>query len=277
MEDEIVRLNNIIDKYRFKIGVHVIGEEKDFEEFNEFQIQQRERTLNSLKEGRTNEVLNERIKEFSKFTGLASNDRKRLIKAATRVIIENLVPHRLRFIFNISENTKNATFEDIKKLYSCDLKRFKIDSKDPKYDDYDRLHYFTKMDPKIHAVCKERCERFRNFKMKFKNLVHDLIKIRNRIFNVQADFSQSDHPAKVGLTPENIIKFFEISKKMENDKKHDIFNTWDVTRTKEAFTMGEDFTIEEENMELSDIEESINLSSSQDEKYRFCSQKYDIL
>ena len=37
LEQEIVRLNNMVDKYRFKIGVHVIGEEKDFGEYNELQ------------------------------------------------------------------------------------------------------------------------------------------------------------------------------------------------------------------------------------------------
>ena len=76
MEQEIVRLNNIIDKYKFKIGLHVIGGEKDFGEFNELQECQRQTTIKSLKEGKSKEELQKNIREFAKVSGTASYDRK---------------------------------------------------------------------------------------------------------------------------------------------------------------------------------------------------------
>lgn len=117
LEDEIVRLNNLIDKYRFKIGVHVIGEEKDFKEYNELQEFRRQHAIKSLEEGRDKDTLQRNIKEFSRFAGIAANDRKKLIKAAIRVIIDNLVPNRMRILLNLLDIETNPTLEELKKLY----------------------------------------------------------------------------------------------------------------------------------------------------------------
>jgi len=63
LEMEIIRLNKIIDKYKFKIGIRMIGQQKDFEEFNEFQEKQRQNTIKSLEESKDKEVLEKEYRE----------------------------------------------------------------------------------------------------------------------------------------------------------------------------------------------------------------------
>ena len=51
-----------------------------------------------------------------------------------------------------------------------------------------------------------------------------------------------------------MIKFFECTKKMEHEKKYDIFNTWAIKRVKESAGVGEDGRIDEDEVDLSDID-----------------------
>lgn len=47
LEGEIVRLNNQIDKYKYKLNIVVIGEEKDFGEYTELQEYRRQHAIKS--------------------------------------------------------------------------------------------------------------------------------------------------------------------------------------------------------------------------------------
>mmetsp|Transcript_30995 Transcript_30995/g.27419 ORF Transcript_30995/g.27419 Transcript_30995/m.27419 type:complete len:170 (+) Transcript_30995:465-974(+) len=169
MEQEIVRLNDIVDKYRFKIGVHVIGEERDFKEFTELQEEKRKKTIKSLEDGRDRAELRKNIKDFSKFSSFASIDRRNLIKSAMRVIIENLVPARLRVLFKLIDTPTRPSLEDIKKLFKCDPKRFQIEVKDPKFDEIDKLHYKMNMNPETHFKGRQKKFNFMNTKIALQN------------------------------------------------------------------------------------------------------------
>lgn len=168
----------------------VIGEEKDFGEFNELQEYSRQNTIRSLEEGRDKEELKKNIHAFGKFAGLASNDRRRLIKAAIRVVIDNLVPNRLRVLFNLVNKKSTASLQDIKKLFRMDKQRFEVEVKDPKFNELDRLHYYMGMDPEVHYQIQQDVGKFRYFKEGFQKCIHDLIKARNRILNLQLNFKK---------------------------------------------------------------------------------------
>ena len=42
---------------------------------------------------------------------------------------------------------------------------------------------------------------------RFKGLVHDLIRTRNRIIRLQFEWGRNDNPREFGITPENLLKF----------------------------------------------------------------------
>lgn len=60
-----------------------------------------------------------------------------------------------------------------------------------------------------------------------------------------------DDPDKLGLTPENVIKFYELTKKMEQDEDYDVFNTWNIKRG-EPTNDSEPQEIDEDVVEISD-------------------------
>ena len=161
--------------------------------YSEAQEIRRKETIKSLEEGRREDELKHKIKKFGHMTGLACNDRQRLIKAAIRVIIDNIVPGRLRVLFNIVSNATNyASLEDIKKLFKMDEKDFELESKNIKYCDIDRLHYYTKVDPNLHYKFKtnENFKSLLDFKHEFETCIHTIIKTRNKIFNLQHKFKE---------------------------------------------------------------------------------------
>jgi predicted RNase H-like nuclease (RuvC/YqgF family) len=89
LEKQITNLSSQIDKYKYKLNIAAIGEERDFGEYNELQEYRRQTTIKSLEEGKDEKELKKNIADFAKFAGLASSDRQKLIKAAIRVVIDN--------------------------------------------------------------------------------------------------------------------------------------------------------------------------------------------
>lgn len=79
-------------------------------------------------------------------------------------------------------------------------------------------------------------------------------------------FRRFDNPKELGLKPADVIRFYEQTKKIENDEKYDIFNTWNIKRSKESKFLANVESIDEDNIELSDIE--IDNSSEEDDIFQ---------
>ena len=55
-----------------------------------------------------------KLNNLSRAAGSAGEDRQKIIKAAFKTIIDNIVPRRLKVLFNIVKEESNATFDDYK-------------------------------------------------------------------------------------------------------------------------------------------------------------------
>lgn len=190
LEGEIVRLNNQIDKYRHKLNIVVIGEEKDFGEYTELQECRRQNAIKSLEEGRDKEELKKNISDFAKFAGCVSNDRQRLIKAAFRVVIDNLVPNRVRVLLNLTNVQNELDLAAVKRLFRMNKQQFEVEMKDPRYCEIDRLHYYMGLDAEAHYKVRKTCKEFDAIKRGFEKCIHTLIKTRNKILNLQMRFKK---------------------------------------------------------------------------------------
>ena len=84
-------------------------------------------------------------------SGCISENRQKLIKSAVKVIIENIVPSRVRVLLSMSEEELAASEIDIQRLFKMSQQDFELESKKPLYTDYDRLHYKMRLDPKVHV------------------------------------------------------------------------------------------------------------------------------
>ena len=104
------------------------------------------------------------------------------------------------------------------KLFNMPQKKFQIEIKDPKYNQIDIMHYYTRVEPRLYHKMKLLNDKNRYYHQKFKEQVHNLVRIRNSILNLQIDYKENDKPEEVGLLPTNIAKFIEYTKKLEQDK-----------------------------------------------------------
>ena len=131
-----------------------IGDEKDFGEFKIVEEFGRKDLMNSLNNGVNPLCLQSKIDELSQSAGSAGRDRQKLIKAAFKVIVENIIPERVRILFNISKDESKATYDDYKRLSSMNQKNFEIENKDSIYSEIDRFHYHTQVDPRLFGKMK---------------------------------------------------------------------------------------------------------------------------
>lgn len=63
-------------------------------------------------------------------------------------------------------------------------------------------------------------------------LIHELVRLRNRILKLQQEWKLNDNPFEMGLTHENIIKLIDFAKANEQLPEHNIYNTWEIPRRK---------------------------------------------
>lgn len=143
-----------------------------------------------LEQGRDKEELKKNIRDFAKFAGWVSNDRQRLIKAAIRVVIDNLVPNRVRVLLNLTDVKNDLDLAAVKRLFRMNKQQFEVEMKDPKYCEIDRLHYYMGLDPEVHFNIRKKCKEFDEIKWGFEKCIHTLIKTRNKILNLQMIFKK---------------------------------------------------------------------------------------
>lgn len=125
-----------------------IGGGKDLTDFKELEEHQRETLLRELKKGDSNEKVIGKFSDIDNLVGSAGSDRQNLIKAATRVIVENIVPPRQRIIFAMHRQGTNLSYEEYKEWFSLDRKAYEVELNDPKYTELDKLRYETRFNPR---------------------------------------------------------------------------------------------------------------------------------
>lgn len=150
LERQVLSMSNQINKYRYKLNIAAIGEEKHFGEYSEIQEFGRQNIIKKLEKGSDVSEIQKSVEEFAKIAGSTSNDRKKLLKAAFRVIIDNIVPNRVRVLLNLTSNTNEVNKENIIKLFKMNKEKFETEGNDPEYCDIDRLHCRMRLDPIVH-------------------------------------------------------------------------------------------------------------------------------
>lgn len=107
---------------------------------------------------------------------------------------------------------------------------FEKEMENPKYGQIDRMHYIMKTDPSMMQYARDRERMIYGVKGEFESHVHELIKLRNKIFNTQQKFSIIDDPKKAGLDFKNVAKFFEYSNNFENLEEYGMYNVWNIRK-----------------------------------------------
>jgi hypothetical protein len=184
----------------------------------------------TLNDGDDSDGIQENLNNINRTCGTAADDRKHIINSAVKDIINNIVSSRTRVLLSIMNKGSDASPEDYKRLFVMNRNDFENEMKNPKYGDIDRMYYIMQSDPsKMHFV-RDKEKDFIVFIYKFKEHVHDLIKLRNKIFATQYEFSLVDNPKNWGLETRNVAKFLEFSKSLEDKEEYSVYNFFKVSR-----------------------------------------------
>lgn len=68
------------------------------------------------------------------------------------------------------------------------------------------------------------------------------------------DIYRLDNPDKLGMSPENVINFYKLTKHMESEEQYDIFHTWNIKKGSHN-TSNMEYEIDEEVVEITDSED----------------------
>mmetsp|Transcript_9222 Transcript_9222/g.8154 ORF Transcript_9222/g.8154 Transcript_9222/m.8154 type:complete len:186 (+) Transcript_9222:280-837(+) len=141
-----------------------------------------------------------------------------------------MVSTRTRVLLRMIAKGTKASEEDYKRLFVMNRKHFEEEMKDPKYGDIDRMHYIMQSDPSKMMHTRKVEYELLEFKEIFQQEVHDLIKLRNRIFNTQQRFQKIDNPKRAGLEPRNVAKFIELSKELEDKEDYSVYSLYNIVK-----------------------------------------------
>ena len=109
-------LNDQLIKYKFRVHMIAIGEDKDLSEIRQIHEAGTKSLVEELKKGSNQNNLSAKIRELAKEVGTAGDARQRLLKAAVKLIIENLVPERMRMLFKVCDMGPKCTDEEYEEL-----------------------------------------------------------------------------------------------------------------------------------------------------------------
>ena len=122
LEKQVERLTDQLDKYKYKLNIMAIGGEKDYGDFKNYQELGRQELVQRVKTGTNTKFIQNQIRQLGNRAGSAGEDRQKIIKAAFKVIIENIIPERMRILFNIVKHESQATYEDYSQLFKMNQK-----------------------------------------------------------------------------------------------------------------------------------------------------------
>lgn len=134
----------------------------------------------------------------------------------------------------------------------------------PKYGEVDRMHYIMQTDPSKMMFVRELEKDILEFKYEFQQHVHELIKLRNKIFNTQQKFKIIDNPERAGLDPKNVAKFVEFSKNLENQEKYSVYNFYNIKKKKQRVHENRDSGESLPDTETYDVDEIALTDSDQE-------------
>jgi TolA-binding protein len=101
LEAQIQQLNRKIDNLKIKLNLKLIGEEREFKEAEDTNVMFREDMLKTVEKQEDDQQKNQEffklLKHYHTLQGPVGADRIKVIKKATRFIIENLIPDGLRY------------------------------------------------------------------------------------------------------------------------------------------------------------------------------------
>lgn len=156
-------------------------------------------------------------------------------------------------IFNCNLGPK-CSDEEYAALFKMKPKDSKIEVQSSKYNEYDRMHFLTGVSAAsmetVHILNKKSSD----FKFKFQSLIHDLIRIRNKILRVQRNYKKQDCPDKYGIKAENIVKFMEYTQRYEHDPEYSIYKVYQIPLRKVSKPI-EEVDSDSNSIEITDSEQ----------------------
>jgi len=214
LESQVCYLSDQLNKYKFKVNMSAIGEDKDLLEIREIHEYGTKELIQSLKDGSDQKDLREKIRNLGWQVGTAGDARQRLLKSTTRLIIENIVPERVRWLFKIWDMQANYTPKEYEELWKMKKKHAENLLQSDKYNENDRMHYAWGVKYNVIELVWKLNNKTKAMLNKFKEALGQLVRVRNRLLQLQWEFRNSDKPYDYGLTPENIVSFMEYTEKL---------------------------------------------------------------
>ena len=191
------------------------------------------------------------FRELASQVGTAGDARQRLLKSAVRIIVENIVPDRMRVLFKICEEGSKWSQEEYENLFNIKPNHAESLLKTDRYNEYDRLHYTWGVRPSILKAVGILNKKSAVLFVEIKKAVNSLIRARNRILQLQWEFKHLDNPYDFGLTPVNVVNFMQYADKRANKKEYNIYSVYGIPIRKIS-KMGEDIVTEEQLNEITD-------------------------
>lgn len=233
LENKILELNKIIDKYKHRELLLASGFEKDPNDF--FQASKYSRDnfideMNVLNE----ETAKERFRELMRVHGAFGDYRVLMIKKCFRTIIEILVPIPLFTQMQVARMEKSCSDVEYENLMKLQRKQALIELRNSIYSDADRRMYDRGVSPKSRSIFRSREGALLKYRKVFSEIIVKLLELRKEIFNKQKELTKHVAFDINVFKPKEFAKFIESERMVENDPNYSIFNVFEIPRKRKS-------------------------------------------
>lgn len=233
LENKVVMLNEKLETYQKKIAHLEIKDTRGHENLGSAQDYWHNQVSEALKGKSTSkEHLKDIVDYFVATLGVAGSDRKRVIKNAIKVLLDNLVPESWKVLLFINKHQIKASDKQLETLRT---------SSKYKFDELMREHDFgiveeilTKVDVQKHQrpIVKDYWAKLTGVRRLYREIVHDIWKLPTKIYEAMTKFNEVNREFTKQFDLTQMGKFIECSRTFRCKYQIDIFTTFDAKRVR---------------------------------------------
>lgn len=130
----------------------------------------------------------QKIRQLCDLHGPGGEDRRKMIKLTCHQLIENIMPGQTRAFLHIFSNSSNATDDQYEKLFKTSKYTALTKLKEGDFSKIDEIFYNAGVSHITRRRIINRSSEFVREKSLFESIVHDIIRLRNRLLDAQKGF-----------------------------------------------------------------------------------------
>ncbi|CAI2363943.1 unnamed protein product [Moneuplotes crassus] len=233
LEQRVVMLNEKLENFKKKISYLEIGDKRGYHNITEAQDYWHNQLSDALTNPQTSpDHLKDIVEYFLNTLGVAGSDRKKVIKNAIRVIIDNLLPETVKTLIYCNKKDPIANDKQLDSLRVASKYKYEEMMADNGFGIVEECLTKANINKEQRPIIKNYCRHLTEVRHYYQDIVNSTLALRKKIFVGMKKFEKITAELYKRLDIKQLGQFIITSRNIRTSHQIDIFSCWDIKKMK---------------------------------------------